>query len=105
MDQSDATVAPNEAAAVFDEKFAGSYDKQLDKVGAIKDAMHLAIMIVLSNVPKNARILCVGAGTGEELIYLARTFSDWHFTVVEPAPAMMVQCQAKIQQLGITCRC
>jgi tRNA (cmo5U34)-methyltransferase len=29
----------------------------------------------------------VGAGTGDELVYLARCFPLWRFTVVEPSGA------------------
>ncbi|MFT7681755.1 MAG: tRNA (cmo5U34)-methyltransferase [Moritella dasanensis] len=41
----------------------------------MKDALHLSIRILLSDLPENANILCVGAGTGAELIYLSVSLS------------------------------
>lgn len=105
MDNYDDMVPENSAATIFDENRASAYDKQLDKIASLKDALHLCIKMVLFDLPSNARILCVGAGTGDELIYLAHAFPDWHFTVVEPAPAMMEQCRAKIDRLSLSSRC
>jgi len=65
----------------------------------------LTTSAVLADLPADARILCVGAGTGAELIYLAQKFPQWHFTAVEPSAAMLEICRRKVEDCGITARC
>lgn len=81
---------PNqESAAVFDKERASTSDTRAARVAPLRDALHLSIRLVLSDLPSDARILCVGVGTGLELIYLAQEFPQWQFTAVEPATAML----------------
>lgn len=91
--------------AVFSTDFACTYDKQFEKIIACKDALHLCIKMAFLDLPSHARILCVGAGTGDEVIYLADAFPEWSFTVVEPAPVMMEQCKTKLQRKNFSSRC
>ena len=63
-----------EITALFD-KQASSYDQQWSKM-AIKDALYLLTGTVLSELPPKAKILCVGAGTGAEILYLAQKFPE-----------------------------
>jgi len=63
-----------EPTAVFDKERASSYDTQYAKVAALSDALHLLMRVILSDLPAEARILCVGVGTGSELLSLAREF-------------------------------
>ncbi|WP_017748515.1 class I SAM-dependent methyltransferase [Scytonema hofmannii] len=90
---------------VFDQERASSYDKQFAKLAPIRDALHLFIRIVLSELPDDARILCVGVGTGAELIDLAQTFPRWQFIAVEPAAPMLDICRQKAEACGIASRC
>ena len=94
-----------ESKNIFDKDAALSYDNQRDKLAPIKDALHLCIRVLLSNLPSNARILCVGAGTGSELIYLAQAFPKWNFTVVEPSSDMIEVCCQRTKELDIYSRC
>lgn len=71
----------------------------------MRDALHLLISAVLADLPAEARILCVGAGTGHELIYLAQKFPQWRFAVVEPSAPMLEVCRRKAEECGITPRC
>jgi tRNA (cmo5U34)-methyltransferase len=71
----------------------------------MRDALHLLISAIFADLPSAARILCVGAGTGHELIYLAQKFPGWRFTAVEPAGAMLEVCRRKAEACGIADRC
>jgi len=94
-----------ENTSLFDQQNASSYDKQWIKTAAFKEALHLSIRLVLSDLPSDAKILCVGAGTGAELVYLAREFPEWQFTIVEPAIPMLDICRKRAKENGISSRC
>lgn len=93
-----------EITALFD-KQAASYDQQWSKMAPINDALHLLTHTVLSELPPQANILCVGAGTGAEILYLAQKFPEWHFTAVEPSTAMLAVFQRRAEEQGIAARC
>ena len=84
---------------------AVNYDHQRARLAPIKDALHLCIRILLADLPATASVLCVGAGTGSELIYLAQAFPKWRFTVVEPSKAMIDVCSQRAKELDIYSRC
>ena len=94
-----------ESSVVFDQKHASSYDQQFAKLAPIRDALDLLIRIVLSELPTDARILCIGVGTGKELIDLAQAFPQWQFTAVEPAAPMLDICRQRAKECGIESRC
>jgi tRNA (cmo5U34)-methyltransferase len=94
-----------EPAIVFDQERASSYDEKFAALAPIRDALHLLIRVILSELPADAHVLCVGAGTGLELIYLAQNFPQWRFTAVEPAAPMLDICRQKTEECGITSRC
>lgn len=94
-----------EETKLFDEQHAGRYDREFAAVAPLKDAMHLIMRFVLADAPANARVLCVGAGTGAELRYLAALFPDWTFTAVDPAAAMLRRCREACDKAGILARC
>ncbi|MCG8422547.1 MAG: methyltransferase domain-containing protein [Proteobacteria bacterium] len=94
-----------ESPVVFDRECASSYDERFAKLAPIRDALHLFIRLVLSELPVDARILCVGVGTGSELIDLAQAFPQWRFTAVEPATPMLDICRQRAEECGIASRC
>lgn len=94
-----------ESTIVFDREYASSYDKRFAKLAPMRQALHLSIRMVLSGLPNDARILCVGVGTGSELIDLAQAFPQWKFTAVEPAIPMLDICRQKAEESGIASRC
>lgn len=94
-----------ESSIVFDQEFASSYDKRRAKWEPVWDALHFLIRMVLSELPADARILCVGVGTGSELIALAQAFPQWQFTAVEPAAPMLNICRQKAKEYGVASRC
>lgn len=57
------------AHELFGEKAASSYNDRWAKIAPFRDGLHLAIRSRFSDLPANARILCVGAGTGVEILY------------------------------------
>lgn len=89
----------------FDEDHASAYDERFARLAPFKDGLHLATRTALAELPAEARILCVGAGTGAELLYLATEFPGWTFTLVEPAAAMLARCRTKAESTGIAARC
>lgn len=94
-----------ESSIIFDQKHASSYDNQFAKLAPIRDALDLLIRMVLSDLPADARILCIGVGTGKELIDLAQVFPQWRFTAVEPAAPMLDICRQRAEECGIASRC
>jgi tRNA (cmo5U34)-methyltransferase len=90
---------------VFDEARASSYDKRNDNLAPTRDALFLLMRTVLGDLPESARVLCVGVGTGAELIDLAQHFPNWHFTAVDPAAAMLDICRKHAEECGFTSRC
>ena len=90
--------------ATFD-NMAASYDAQWANLGAINDSLHLLMGGVLSSLPADANLLCVGAGTGAEIIYLAQRFPTWHFTAVEPSTGMLDVCRKRLRALNLDTRC
>ncbi len=94
-----------EPAIVFGQQMASSYDKGNAVFAPMRDALNFLMRRILSELPKDAQILCVGVGTGSEVIDLAQAFPQWRFTLVEPAAPMLDICRQRVEDLGITSRC
>ncbi|MBI3248931.1 MAG: class I SAM-dependent methyltransferase [Deltaproteobacteria bacterium] len=90
---------------VFDKERASSYDERFAALAPMRDALHLLIRLIFSELPTTSHILCVGAGTGSELMYLAQNFPQWRFTAVEPAAPMLDICRHRAEEYGIASRC
>ena len=93
-----------ELKALFDQQ-AVSYDARWAKTAPIRDSLHLLLTAVFAGLPDEARVLCVGAGTGEEIDYLAQRFPRWAFTAVDPSSAMIEVCREKASRGGYVDRC
>ena len=93
-----------EIEAIFDQQ-AATYDQQWAKLAPLREALNLLTASVLYDLPDNARILCVGAGTGAEILHLAQKFPQWHFTAVEPSAPMLAACRRRAEEAGIVSRC
>tara|TARA_Y100000748_G_scaffold82439_1_gene68103 strand:- start:1668 stop:2363 length:696 start_codon:yes stop_codon:yes gene_type:complete len=93
-----------ELEALFDQQAAG-YDQQWARQAPIRDCLHFLLESVLGELPENAHLLCVGAGTGQELLYLAARHPQWRFTAVEPSSAMMQECRRNTETQGVAERC
>lgn len=93
-----------EIKILFDQQAAG-YDERWAKTTAIRDSLLLLVEAALADLPDNARILCVGAGTGEEVAHLAQRFPGWSFTAVDPSGAMLEVLRDKADKGGFAARC
>lgn len=89
----------------FNKNTAENYDTRSQSVGAIMDNLHLLIGLVLKELPDDARILCVGVGTGADIIGLAHAFPSWRFTGVDPSEPMLDVCRARLQAENLAARC
>lgn len=94
----------DEIKALFEQQAAG-YDQQWAGMAPIRDALHLLLAAVFAELPQQARILCVGVGTGAEMGYLAERFPGWQFTAVDPSGAMLERCRQRAEQGGFLARC
>lgn len=93
-----------EITAIFDQQ-AATYDQKWSELAPINGALHLLTAAVLAKLPATANILCVGAGTGTEILYLAQKFPQWTFTAVEPSSPMLEVFRRRASDAGIASRC
>lgn len=90
--------------AIFDHQ-AASYDTQWARTAAIKDCLYFLLPSLFADLPADARVLCVGVGTGAELAHLARVNPGWRFTAVEPSGPMLDVCRQRAEAEGFASRC
>ncbi|WP_276488970.1 class I SAM-dependent methyltransferase [Ectopseudomonas mendocina] len=93
-----------EIKALFDQQAAG-YDRQWVGMTPIREALYLLLDALFGGLPADARILCVGAGTGAEIAHLAERFPGWRFTALDPSGAMLDVCRQRAERGGFAHRC
>lgn len=98
------TMDREQLKSIFDQQ-ASSYDQQWSRLAAFRDGLHLLVGSIFRELPINARVLCIGAGTGAEILYLAGKFSGWTFTAVEPSAGMLDACRQRTEEHGFADRC
>lgn len=94
----------DQVTAIFQQQ-AASYDTQWAKTAPLRHCLHLLLDSLFAELPTDARILCVGVGTGTELAHLAAQNPGWRFTAVEPAAAMLDVCRQRAERDGFAARC
>lgn len=94
----------DEIKAIFDQQ-AASYDTQWVKTAPINDCLYFLLESLFADLPADARILCVGVGTGAELAHLAKKNPAWRFTAVEPSGPMLDVCRQRAEKDGFASRC
>ncbi|MCX5771264.1 MAG: class I SAM-dependent methyltransferase [Candidatus Hydrogenedentes bacterium] len=94
----------DELRGVFD-RMASAYDSKVARMAPINNGLYFLLESVLAELPQEARILCVGVGTGTELIHLAGVFPGWRFTAVEPSGAMLDVCRTRVGEVDLSSRC
>lgn len=95
----------NESTTAIFDRQAATYDQQWHRLAALNAALHLLINAVFEKLPPTAHVLCVGAGTGAEILHLAQRFPGWRFTAVEPSASMLEVLRAKATEQGVAARC
>ena len=90
---------------MFGKEQASNYDNWWQKLSPLNAALHLLSRIVLADVPDDANILCVGAGTGAELIAFAESRPHWKFVAVDTSADMLDVCRKKVEEAGFSSRC
>lgn len=93
-----------ELDALFDQQAAG-YDTQWARMAPIRESLHFLLETVFADLPEDARLLCVGAGTGAEIAHLAQRFPRWRFLALDPAQGMIAKCRARAERDGFADRC
>lgn len=93
-----------ELKEAFDQQASG-YDQQSARIAPIYNGLHFLLEAVFANLSREANILCVGVGTGAELVHLAQKFPLWRFTAVDPSGAMLDVGRAKAEAMGFIERC
>jgi tRNA (cmo5U34)-methyltransferase len=93
-----------ELIAIFDRQ-ASTYDERWTRMAPIRDGLAFVLESVFADLPADARILCVGVGTGAELAHLAAKFPRWTFTAVDPSPAMIEVSRRRAEEGGFAARC
>src|SRR5690606_6912841 len=94
----------DEIKAIFDQQ-AASYDTQWAKTAPIRNCLYFLLDALFADLPADARILCVGVGTGVELAHLAQRNPGWRFSTVEPSGPMLDVCRQRAETEGFASRC
>src|SRR5690606_2156644 len=94
----------HELDALFDQQAAG-YDTQWARMAPIRQSLHFLLETVCADLPDDARLPCVGAGTGAEIAHLARRLPRWRLLAPDPAPASIAACRARAGRDGFADRC
>lgn len=92
-------------AQFFNQEMAAHYDERNSRLAEISDSLHFLVRLVLADLPSDARILCIGVGTGAEILSLARTKTNWSFVGVDPSAPMLERCRARLKHAGLLDRC
>lgn len=84
---------------------AKAYDERNRQLAPIAENMHFLIRLILQNAPARSHVLCVGVGTGAEIISLAKYFPEYTFVGVDPSVGMLDVCRERLAEAGVLDRC
>ena len=62
-------------AGFFNQEMADAYDRRNSALKPISDGLHFLMRLVLNDLPADARLLCVGVGTGAHQHVHLNTFA------------------------------
>lgn len=97
---------PNKSViGIFDNTPSETYDERNKRLAPILENLHFLIPLILEKLPSDARILCVGVGTGIEIVKLAKAHPDWGFSGIDPSKTMLEGCKKRLESEGLSDRC
>ena len=86
----------------FTENGSRDYDKRIVKLIPGYHLLHqLSAAKLTLLLPRKAKILVVGAGTGSEIIELTQNGKEWSFTAVDTSQDMLDIANSKFAEAGI----
>jgi tRNA (cmo5U34)-methyltransferase len=81
---------------------AGDYERRIRTLVPGYETLHeLSAAVLRAQLPDVARVLCVGAGTGEEMARLAMASRRWRLVGVDPSADMLAQAHGRLDRLGV----
>ena len=89
----------------FNRDMAETYDQRNSGLKPISDCLHFLMRLVLTKLPQRANVLCVGIGTGAEILSLAAERPDWSFVGVDPSSEMLEVGRRRFEEANISDRC
>lgn len=89
----------------FTKEISKAYDEKNSKLAPIADNMHFLISLILKDLPTHSRILCVGVGTGAEILSLSKEYPEWSYVGIDPSASMLEVCKQRMKTAGIMDRC
>ncbi len=89
----------------FTKEQSENYDARNSKLAPIGDNMHFLIRLLGKQLPTHAHVLCVGVGTGSEILSLAKTYPGWTFVGIDPSASMLEVCARNLNAANIASRC
>lgn len=95
----------DEIVKIFEEMGAENYDNFNSHFRTAKENLHFLNTLIFKNIPEKSNVLCIGVGTGEEIISLAQSYPNWNFVGIDPSKAMLQGCQEKVELHNLSDRC
>jgi tRNA (cmo5U34)-methyltransferase len=90
---------------LFGRERSPDYDVDIRKRIPGYEALHASGRAILASaLPESARVLVVGAGTGQELIAFAQAHPGWRLVGVDPSSGMLDIARDKVARAGVADR-
>lgn len=89
----------------FTAEVADAYDRRNSGLAPISENLHFLVGLLLADLPAEARVLCVGVGTGAEILSLAKVYPGWSFVGIDPSAEMLAVGRRRLDAAGVLDRC
>lgn len=85
----------------FNRDMAEAYDRRNSGLKPISDCLHFLTRLALCRLPQKAKVMCVGIGTGAEVLSLAMERLDWSFVGVDTSSEMLEVGRRRLSEAGV----